>query len=61
MKLSLETGGKALHMLAAPIRTDEDCAPARLGPELGADTAAILGEIGIGETELAALRADGIA
>jgi len=45
-------------MLANPIRLDEPLPSAVCAP-LGADTAAVLGEAGFSEDEIAALKASG--
>lgn len=47
------------HVLANPIRLDGQRLPNRAAPLLGADTAAILGELGYCADELAELRASG--
>ncbi|WP_448585624.1 CaiB/BaiF CoA transferase family protein [Thermaurantiacus sp.] len=46
--------------LASPILVDGERLPARHAPKLGADTEAILGELGYGAGEIARLRAGGI-
>lgn len=49
-----------LRVLANPIRIDGERLPNRAAPLLGADTDAVLAEIGFGEAEVAALRAKGV-
>jgi crotonobetainyl-CoA:carnitine CoA-transferase CaiB-like acyl-CoA transferase len=49
-----------LRVLATPIRLNGQRPPVRAAPLLGADTDAILSEIGCGEDEAARLRAEGI-
>jgi succinate--hydroxymethylglutarate CoA-transferase len=61
---SVPTGGQPLHRLATPIRTGDADGQAELpspAPLMGADTAELLEEVGIGPEELARLRAEGIA
>ncbi|TFU01222.1 CoA transferase [Polymorphobacter arshaanensis] len=48
-----------LQVLASPIRIDGDRLPGRAAPLLGADSDAILGELGYDADEIARLRADG--
>jgi crotonobetainyl-CoA:carnitine CoA-transferase CaiB-like acyl-CoA transferase len=48
-----------LRVLANPIRLDGERLPNRAGPLLGADTDAVLAESGLGDDEIAALRATG--
>ncbi len=50
----------AFRMLATPIRVPGAEMPAQPAPELGADTDALLDEIGFGERERAELRHAGI-
>ena len=45
------------RMVAPPVRCEGDEAPARAAPRLGADTDAILGDMGYDETRIEALRA----
>lgn len=49
-----------LRVLSSPIRLDGERPVARPAPGLGADTEAILGELGLGAAEVAALRAEGV-
>lgn len=49
-----------LRVLANPIRIDGERLPNRAAPLLGADTDAVLGELGLDEAEVAALRAKGV-
>lgn len=48
-----------MRILASPIMVDGERLPNRAAPALGADTAALLAEIGISETDAAALKAAG--
>jgi crotonobetainyl-CoA:carnitine CoA-transferase CaiB-like acyl-CoA transferase len=48
-----------MRVLANPIQVDGERLPNRAAPALGADTAALLAEIGISEGEVAALKAAG--
>ena len=48
-----------LQVLASPIRIDGERLPGRAAPLLGADSDAILGELGYDSAEIARLRADG--
>jgi|JI10StandDraft_1071094.scaffolds.fasta_scaffold108964_1 crotonobetainyl-CoA:carnitine CoA-transferase CaiB-like acyl-CoA transferase len=48
-----------LQVLASPIRIDGERLPGRAAPLLGADSDAILGELGYDADEIARLRADG--
>ena len=48
-----------LRVLANPIKRDGARLPNRASPKLGADTDAILGEIGLGASDIAELRAAG--
>ncbi len=48
-----------LHVLASPIRIDGERLPGRAAPLLGADSDAILGELGFNSAEIARLRAGG--
>ena len=50
----------ALREIGCPIKVDDVAPRYRAGAALGADTQAILGEIGIGGDEVAALRARGV-
>ncbi len=45
------------RMVAPPVRCEGDEAPARAAPRLGADTDAILGDMGYDETRIGTLRA----
>ena len=49
-----------LHVLASPIKLDGQRLPNRAGPLLGADTDAILGDLGYDADDIARLHADGI-
>lgn len=49
-----------LTVLSSPVRMAGARLPNRAGPALGADTRALLAEIGIGDAEADALRADGV-
>ena len=49
-----------LHVLASPIKLDGQRLPNRAGPLLGADSDAILAELGYAEDAVAGLRAGGI-
>jgi crotonobetainyl-CoA:carnitine CoA-transferase CaiB-like acyl-CoA transferase len=49
-----------LRLLGGAIRIDDRLPEVRAGPALGADTDAILGELGLSGAEIAALRADGV-
>jgi crotonobetainyl-CoA:carnitine CoA-transferase CaiB-like acyl-CoA transferase len=51
--------GTDFRMVDSPFRTG-DPTPNRPGPELGQDTDALLGELGMGNAEIAALRKKGI-
>jgi crotonobetainyl-CoA:carnitine CoA-transferase CaiB-like acyl-CoA transferase len=51
---------KGLKVLASPLRVDGERPKPRPAPMLGADTDAVLGELGYGAVEIAALRADGV-
>jgi crotonobetainyl-CoA:carnitine CoA-transferase CaiB-like acyl-CoA transferase len=51
---------KGLKVPASPVRVDGERPKARPAPMLGADTDAVLGELGYGAAEVAALRAAGI-
>jgi len=51
--------GSAFRMLDAPFRTGEPT-PNRPAPELGQDTDALLGELGMSEADIGALRKKGI-
>jgi crotonobetainyl-CoA:carnitine CoA-transferase CaiB-like acyl-CoA transferase len=48
-----------LQVLASPIKLDGQRLPNRAGPLLGADTDAILGDLGFGPDDVARLRASG--
>ncbi len=52
-------GGAPLRLLANPVRGGAET-PNRRAPALGEDTDDILGELGLGASEIAALRADGV-
>ena len=49
-----------MRVLANPIRIDGERLPSRAAPALGADTEALLGEIGMDAAEVARLRAAGV-
>jgi crotonobetainyl-CoA:carnitine CoA-transferase CaiB-like acyl-CoA transferase len=49
-----------LRVLANPIRLDGARLPNRAAPKLGADTDALLNEIGYSDTQVASLRANGV-
>ncbi len=49
-----------LRVLANPIRLDGERLPSRAAPKLGADSDAVLGEVGYAADEIAALRAAGV-
>ena len=49
-----------LHVLASPIKVDGQRLPNRAGPLLGADSAAILQELGYSDEEATALRSAGV-
>ena len=49
-----------LHVLASPIRLDGKRLPNRAGPLLGADSEAILAELGFSAADAAALKAKGV-
>jgi crotonobetainyl-CoA:carnitine CoA-transferase CaiB-like acyl-CoA transferase len=49
----------SLKVLASPIRVDGDRLPVSAAPKLGADTDAVLGELGFDTSAIAALRAAG--
>ena len=51
--------GSAFRMIDAPFRTGEPT-PSRPAPELGQDTDALLGELGMSEADIAGLRKKGI-
>ncbi|MCH8952566.1 MAG: CoA transferase [Proteobacteria bacterium] len=53
-------GTEMLRMLAGPVRVGGAEQPRTAGPELGADTGAILRRLGLGEAEIEALRAKGV-
>ncbi len=52
--------GGPLQVLANPIRLDGERLPNRAAPALGADTDAVLDEIGFGAAEIARLRSEGV-
>ncbi len=56
-----ETAAGPVRMLAAPLRVAGAEPPRRAGPALGADTDAILAELGLAPAEIADLRTRGIA
>jgi crotonobetainyl-CoA:carnitine CoA-transferase CaiB-like acyl-CoA transferase len=47
-------------MLTGPVRVAGAEQPTKAGPDLGADTGAILHRLGFGDAEIAALRARGV-
>ncbi len=49
-----------LQMIASPIRLGGAIAPSTRGPALGEHSALVLGELGYGEGEIDAMRADGV-
>jgi crotonobetainyl-CoA:carnitine CoA-transferase CaiB-like acyl-CoA transferase len=51
---------EALHVLASPIKLDGQRPPNRAGPLLGADSDALLAELGYGGDDVARLRAGGV-
>jgi len=51
---------KGLKVVASPVRVDSRRPEARPAPMLGADTDAVLGELGYATAEIAALRASGV-
>jgi crotonobetainyl-CoA:carnitine CoA-transferase CaiB-like acyl-CoA transferase len=51
-------GGPDVQGLVGPVRIDGRAPPTMAAPALGADTAAVLGRLGVGPVQLAALRAD---
>ena len=53
-------GGEMLRMLAGPVRVAGAEAPRRAGPALGADTDAVLRDLGLGAAEIARLREAGV-
>jgi crotonobetainyl-CoA:carnitine CoA-transferase CaiB-like acyl-CoA transferase len=53
-------GRKGFRTIASPIRVDGAVPPARPGPALGADTDAVLAELGYDATAIADLRARGV-
>ena len=53
-------GGEALRMLAGPLRVAGAEPPRRAGPALGADTDAILRDLGLSRPEIARLREAGV-
>jgi crotonobetainyl-CoA:carnitine CoA-transferase CaiB-like acyl-CoA transferase len=56
-----ETPSGPVRMLAGPLRVPGAEPPRRAGPALGADTDAILAELGLAPAEIAELRTRGIA
>lgn len=56
---TVEHPSGAIRVLANPIRSDGRRLPNRAAPGLGADTSAMLGELGYGAAAIAALRAAG--
>ncbi len=52
-------GGETVEMLGSPIRLGGGPVPRRAAPALGADTEAVLRDLGCDEAEIAALRKDG--
>jgi succinate--hydroxymethylglutarate CoA-transferase len=55
-----DDGGTPVRMLASPLRVGDAEVPRRAAPALGADTAEVLGRVGVGAEALEALRARGI-
>ncbi len=53
-------GAELLRMLAGPVRVADAAQPRQAGPALGADTDAILRDLGLGAAEIAALREKGV-
>ena len=51
-------GGKPVEGLVGPVRIDGRAPPTIAAPSLGADTAAVLGRLGVTADGIAALRAD---
>ena len=47
-------------MMANPIRLEGEAHPARPAPGLGADSEAVLAELGYDDARIARLRADGV-
>ncbi|BBK33812.1 crotonobetainyl-CoA:carnitine CoA-transferase CaiB-like acyl-CoA transferase [Stella humosa] len=55
------TGEGSFRAIAGPVRVDGQRAPLTAAPALGADTDAVLAEIGYGAAEIAEMRRQGIA
>jgi crotonobetainyl-CoA:carnitine CoA-transferase CaiB-like acyl-CoA transferase len=60
LKLAHPARPDGLRMIASPIRVDGERLGATPGPACGADTEAVLGEIGVSAGDIAALRQNGV-